>query len=485
MHSLTKFKIRISALTRATALMLITFVTPAAHAAAPTSALDPSRFGIVYDTPGTKQVRLVPNVPYWQDARDTLAIDIYQPPAAKRGELRPVVVFINAIGDRPDSRVKEWGIYRGWPRLVAAHGLVGVSMDANGERIQECLARAFAFLTAKGAAYGIDGARIGVYAASANVRGAWEFLGKPDAPKQVRAAALYYGNPPATAPRTDLPVLFVVAASDAPRMSADLDSLWHRVVAVGAPWTLTYGAGLPHGFDGLADNDDSRRLIQQTIAFWQSHLLPVPQPTWAHSEARDMLAVMFGSDPQAKVRVLAPWLAAHPDDPAALMPYAQALRDLRRFDEATVAFERLYALDSANVMVAAQLGTFRLNQQRWAEAVALLTRAVAAGFTDSRTLGQLGYAELGANRNEDAVRHYEQAFAAGIPAGRNTRGAASYNLACGYARVGRKQDALDALARAVDEGFGQGMADDADFASLRTEPRFRELLARVAGRGGE
>ena len=42
-----------------------------------------------------------------------------------------------------------------------------------------------------------------------------------------------------------------------------------------------------------------------------------------------------------------------------------------------------------------------------------------------------------------------------------------------------------ALARAVDEGMGQGMADDPDFATLRTEPRFRELLARAAGRGGQ
>lgn len=482
MHFLPSLPIRISAVALASALLFAAAAPQVAHAAAPSSALDPSRFGIVYDIPETKLVRLVPNVAYWQDASDTLALDIYQPPAFKRGQVYPVVVFLNAIGDRPDSRVKEWGIYKSWPRLVAAHGFVGVSMDANGEHIQECLARVFAFLSSKGAAYGIDGSRIGVYAASANVRGAWEYLGKPDAPPQVRAAVLYYGNPPAATPRTDLPVLFVVASSDAPRMTADLDSLWHRVVAVGAPWTLVYGARLPHGFDGVADNDDSRRLIQQTIAFWKSHLMPVPPPTWEHSEARDIVATMFGSDSEAKVRVLTPWLAAHPQDVSALMSYAQALRDLRRFDEAGVALERVYALDSSNVMVAAQLGGLRLGQQRFAEAASLLARAVAAGGNNSLTLGQLGYAELSLNRNEDSVRHYEQAFAVGIPAGRTTRGVASYNLACGYARLGRKQDALEALARAVDEGFGQGMADDSDFASLRTEPRFQELVARVAGR---
>lgn len=52
------------------------------------------------------------------------------------------------------------------------------------------------------------------------------------------------------------------------------------------------------------------------------------------------------------------------------------------------------------------------------------------------------------------MRHYEQAFAAGIPAVRTTRGVAAYNLACGYARFGRKQDALESLARVATEPRG-------------------------------
>ncbi|MFN8003650.1 MAG: hypothetical protein U0X75_21850 [Acidobacteriota bacterium] len=49
-------------------------------------------------------------------------------------------------------------------------------MDADGEHIQDSLRGVFDFLRKQGAQYGIDAARLGVYAASANVRGAYEYL---------------------------------------------------------------------------------------------------------------------------------------------------------------------------------------------------------------------------------------------------------------------------------------------------------------------
>ena len=82
----------------------------------------------------------------------------------KAGEKRPAVVFINAVGDRGDNKVKNWAIYQSWPRLVAAQGLIGVSMDADGARIQESLRGVFEFLTKQGAQYGVDSARLGQFA---------------------------------------------------------------------------------------------------------------------------------------------------------------------------------------------------------------------------------------------------------------------------------------------------------------------------------
>ena len=127
-------------------------------------------------------------------------------------------------------------------------------------------------------------------------------------------------------------------------------------------------------------------------------------------------------------------------------------------------------------------GIGRATAERLAnEGARVLERAIANGWSTSLAYGQLGFAELSMGRNEAAVRHYERAFEVGIPPGPNTHGVAAYNLACGYARLGRKVDVLRSLETAVNEGGGNAMASDPDLESLRNEPRFQALVARTSG----
>lgn len=60
-----------------------------------------------------------------------------------------------------------------------------------------------------------------------------------------------------------------------------------------------------------------------------------------------------------------------------------------------------------------------------------------------------------------------------------------YNLGCSYALVGRKEDAFDALFKAVDLGYcdGDWMRKDSDLASLKDDPRFPVLVHRVKADG--
>ena len=52
-----------------------------------------------------------------------------------------------------------------------------------------------------------------------------------------------------------------------------------------------------------------------------------------------------------------------------------------------------------------------------------------------------------------------------------------YNVACTYAVLGRKDEALDCLERAVDKGFGhkEWIDHDPDLKPLHDSPRFQAL----------
>ena len=448
---------------------------------AQTSPLDGRNYGVVYDIPATRDVTLKADVPYSAN----LKIDIYSPPNAKAGEKLPAVIFLNAIGDAPGQpKVKSWGIYRSFPRLVAAHGMVGISMETDGARIQESLRALFDFLEKDGAKHGIDASRLGVYAASANTTQSIVYLMGQAAAKGIRAAALFYGAVPApeTKMRKDLPVLFILAEGDlAGGFGQQAVPLWQRVTTERVPWTLVFASDLPHAFDAFSDTDESRRIIQQAIAFWKSNLEPVPQPSEKPSAARAVVAALYGNNPQKSAEVLAKWIAENPRDTLAYQQLGRALVQLQRYDEANAAYEKALELGGTDAGIYVGLGQLRLGQKRYEEAANFLTKATEGGARYSQIYGQLAFAQMNLNRNEDAIKSYEKAFEAGIPPGANTRGLAFYNMACAFARLKQNDKAFEMLNKAVDEGFvnRQTFETDTDLVPLRSDARFQTLLARL------
>ena len=460
------------------AIVLIGTVSAFAQNTAPQrSPLDATNWGVVFDHPAAKSVKLRSEVKYSGD----LAIDIYSPGNAKSGEKLPAVIFLNAIGDRPDSKIKSWEIYKTWPRLIAAHGMVGISMDADATKIQDSMRSLFDFLSRDGAKYGIDGERIGVYAASANVTQTSVFIMGANAPKGLKAAVLYYGGAPPMRPRADLPVLFVVAEGDMPQFGAALPGLWQRILEAKAPWTLQIASRLPHAFDAFEDSDESRRVIQQTIAFWKSHLEPVPQPSWKPSEDRAIVSALYWNDPARAIPLLTKYLEKNPNDATAIGQYARMLQFAQRFDEAVTAFERMKSLDPNNPQSYAGIGQVRFTQRRYEEAAASLSTAVGKGFRAPFLYSQLAFSQMALGKNEEAIKSYEEAFAIGFPSGPNTTGVAYYNMACAYARLKNFDKAFELLGKAIDEGYvnRQNFETDTDLAALRADARFQALLARL------
>ncbi len=439
---------------------------------------------MVYDIPETKQVKVKSGVTYFKDPRSELQIDIYLPPGSKATDKNPAVIFLNAIGDNPDNKIRNWEIYKTWPRLVAAHGMVGISMDADGSRIQDSLKALFAFIEREGPSHGIDPTRLGVYAASANTTQSIDYLMGTDAAKGIKAAALYYGATPTaeTRIRNDLNVLFILAEGDfTGAMGQSSMPLWQRVAEARAPWTMVFASRLPHAFDAFEDTDESRRLVKQTLDFWQTHLQPVKRPTWQPSEARAVVSAIYWNDADRAIPMIEKYIASNPNDGDAYTSLGRMYAQKRQLNEAGAAYEKAMSLGIRHGGIYNGLGQTRLSQRRYAEAADMLTKAVELGARNSFTYGQLAFAQLGANKNEEAIRSYEQAFAVGIPPGANTRGLAYYNMACSYARLKNADKAFEMLNKAVDEGFSNKntFETDTDFAALRSDARFSELLKRL------
>lgn len=467
-------------------LIVISALSAAAqtpNTAPPRSQLDPTVYGVVLDTPATKKVTVKTDITYFTSPAGAQTIDVYTPPGARAGEKLPAVIFLNAIGDRPGDKVKNWGIYSSWPRLVAAHGMVGISMDADGARIQESLRGLFDFLVRDGAKHGIDADRIGVYAASANVTQSSIYLLGENAHKGIKAAALFYGGVPDATPRRDLPVLFIVAEGDmAGGIGRGVPPLWQKVIDARAPWTLVFASRMPHAFDAFEDNDESRRHVMQALAFWKTHLEPVPAPTWTPSAARAIVSATYGTDYQRTADLLTKYTVDNPSDAQGFILMGRTMSQLQRPDDAAAAFEKAIALAPDDPRVHAGMGQVRSGQRRYEDAARHFEKAIAGGFRSSMMYGQLAWAQLNLKQNAESIKSYENAFNAGIPPGANTRGLAYYNMACAYVRLGQADKAFEMLGKAVDEGFKTRATyeGDEDLAPLRTDPRFAELLKRLA-----
>jgi TolB-like protein/tetratricopeptide (TPR) repeat protein len=155
-----------------------------------------------------------------------------------------------------------------------------------------------------------------------------------------------------------------------------------------------------------------------------------------------------------------------------------------RFDEALREYEETVRLNPDDYATLSLLVSVHHSRGDRAMAVAAAERA-------------LGAVERRLRLNPDDVRALYMGGGADIVAGNRARGleklaraielapndfATLYNVACGYANAGEPDLALDMLDRAVStgRGFRQWMENDGDLASLRTHPRFQEILARVA-----
>jgi acetyl esterase/lipase/uncharacterized protein YndB with AHSA1/START domain len=252
------------------------------------------------DVSGMDKVRIVQNLRYTASADPNIAMDIYLPPEPAL-YTRPAVIFIHG-GAKTEWTPKEWGNYTSWGRLVAASGFAGItfthrlefpnrSLDSGAHNVLD----AIRYVRANAAKYNIDKDRICLMAFSAGgpmlslamrgdtpyiscIVGFYAFL-------DVRQSAYNISEQPeklkAFSPITylekdtrSLPPMFVARAGldEVPTMNDSIDRFLNTAVSKNISLTFANHPTGVHGFDNQNNDDRSREIVRNTIAFMKSNL---------------------------------------------------------------------------------------------------------------------------------------------------------------------------------------------------------------------
>ncbi len=258
----------------------------------------------VYSLPGMDEARIERDLTYREVDGEPFLADLYHP-AGTDTALRPVIIFVHGDGPPEFGPAKEWGQYRGWGRLAAASGLVGITFNHRPSSQRTTLTEAgsdvdalLAWVQAEGADHGIDTSRLGLWCCSAGVP--YGLRAALNDTRGIRCVAAYYGfldlrqlraeTDPGISDETLRaysalarlesagsqipPPLIVKAALDHPAINESIDRLLAVAQMLGAPVEAhTHETG-QHAFDILDDDDRSRALFRRTLDFFRGHLLP-------------------------------------------------------------------------------------------------------------------------------------------------------------------------------------------------------------------
>lgn len=250
--------------------------------------IDVTNIGVVYKVEGTDQVRVTTDLRFPSNGAE-LKYDMYAP--STPGDARPAIIFVSGA-----SEVRHWRWFKDYGRLAAAHGFVGFVPDKRyppgfaGTQSATADTKAFIeHLVGNTGKLGIDSKRLCLWVFSAGGRvTALPF--HSDAP-EVRCLVAYYGvmsvrdqvpdggNAAASLARYSpeqavaapgarkVPTFIARAGKDVAPINASIRGFVDAAVGADVPLTfVNYPAG-EHGFDGLNDTDESRRIVARSFAF--------------------------------------------------------------------------------------------------------------------------------------------------------------------------------------------------------------------------
>lgn len=313
---------------------MIRSIAIAAILSLPASAATAQAPRFLYPAPAADTFTLAQDVQYGAPAETPLKMDVLRP---KGTASAPALIFFN----RAVGADRRHPFYLGWAQTAAAKGLVAILPDLrNGSEAADFMLLV-PYLVQHAAEFGIDLNAIAVYAGSGNV---WTALPAVQDPKMaaIKAAVLYYGSAQVNQFRLDLPVLYVRAGLDRPEVNQAITALASRAVADNAPMTLVNHPTGYHAFEMRNDDEATRAIIDQTIAFVkQSTAGPYQAALRARLlEATAAGQVQAGNFAEA-AKTYASLVTSRPDEPTLRLAYGEALLGDKQFATACAEFEKL------------------------------------------------------------------------------------------------------------------------------------------------
>jgi tetratricopeptide (TPR) repeat protein len=185
-----------------------------------------------------------------------------------------------------------------------------------------------------------------------------------------------------------------------------------------------------------------------------------------------------------------------PKEPAkavVLNKMGMAQIQMSRFDEAKKSFEKSLKIDKTYSKAQNNLGSVYYRNKKYGRAVKYFKRAIELEPDAASFHGNLASAYVGLKDLEKAVPEYQRALqldpdvferhsSVGIVAQMSPEDRAhySYLLAKMYAQAGQFDRSLLYLRRAIEDGYKDvnNAMQDAEFAQLRKDPRFNELMTQ-------
>lgn len=251
---------------------------------------------LVYRVGGEEKVRVRKDIVY--RAQPEAKADVYEPPDNAKGSNAPLLILIHGGVPAVPVRPKDWGIFQGWGRLMAASGFVTVAFNHRLGFPEPLMTEAaddvemlLTYVRGHAAEFGGDPDRICLAAYSAGGPLLTPYI--RDRRPYVRCLAAFYAVldirdsaihrqhmsaeqlllfSPATqvdAHAATMPPMFVMRAGhdQIPGLNTWMETFLAIAIKKNAPITLTIHPTGAHGFENTTDDDRSREILRGAIEF--------------------------------------------------------------------------------------------------------------------------------------------------------------------------------------------------------------------------